>query len=131
MNTTLFFGDGAAWYWGVLFALHVLSWIYNWLIDWLHQKEWMDNWTWLTVVLGVGYTLAGAAVAMWNAEMPANMAVLGVVLTFVATGIPMSVGDIQRVLRWKANGGDAVSDLALQEGKAEDDETTTGDNPNG
>jgi hypothetical protein len=80
----------------------------------------------LTVVLGVGYTLAGAAVAMRNAEMTANTAVLAVVLTFVATGIPMSVGDIQRVLRWKANGGDAVSELSLQEGEA-DDETTTGD----
>ena len=108
MEPSLFFGEGALWFWGVQVALHLLSWFYNWLIERLHEREWMHNWTWLTVVVGVAYTLIGAAVAMWNTETTANTAVLGVVITFVSTGIPMSVGDIWRVLRWQKNGGDAV-----------------------
>lgn len=108
------------WFWGVLLTLHILSWFYNWLIDWLHAQEWMAQWTWLTVVVGVGYTLIGAAVAMQNQPLLANEAMVGVVLAFVATGIPMSVGDIRRVLRWVGNGSSEVSVLVTSEGESHD-----------
>lgn len=128
MGTSFFSGEAALWFWGVQVALHLLSWFYNWLIERLHEREWMHNWTWLTVVLGVAYTLIGAAVAMWNTETTANTAVLGVVITFGSTGIPMSVGDIWRVLRWQKNGGEAVGGLippASDKGKTHADEPSS------
>jgi hypothetical protein len=33
-------------------SFHLLSWGYNALIDHFHAREWMAEWTWLTVVFG-------------------------------------------------------------------------------
>jgi hypothetical protein len=83
---------------------HGLSWVYNALIDRLHWREHMDNWTWLTVVIGVAYTLVAAGVALWGFVGQGSTAVVVVFLMFVATGIPMIAGDIRRVVVWANNG---------------------------
>jgi hypothetical protein len=83
---------------------HGLSWAYNALIDRLHWREHMDNWTWLTVVIGVGYTLVAAGVVLWGFVGQGSTAVVVVFLMFVATGIPMIAGDIRRVVVWANNG---------------------------
>lgn len=104
-------------------GFHLLSWGYNALIDRLHALEWMAEWTWLTVVFGVGYTLLAALLALAGHVVTGLTAVLVFFVLFVATGIPMAVGDIRRVLRWARNGRSALGGVHVDE--AEDDAGTT------
>lgn len=104
-------------------CFHLLSWGYNALIDRLHAREWMAEWTWLTVVVGVGYTLIAALLALWGHVVTGLTAVLVFFLLFVATGTPMAVGDIWRILRWARNGRSALGGVHVH--KQEDDAWTT------
>ncbi len=67
---------------------HCLAWIFNWLVNKL--DEYQEGYTWLLVVIGVGFTLLLAlAVIPWQ--------YLAILLGFfAATGIPMAIGDIWR-----------------------------------
>jgi hypothetical protein len=69
----------------------------------------MDNWTWLTVVIGVGYTLVAAGVVLWGFVGHGSTAVVVVFLMFVGTGIPMVAGDIRRVVIWGTNGNAVIA----------------------
>lgn len=94
--------------WAVWGGFHLLSWSYNGLIDYLHWREFMSRWTWLTVVVGVGYTLAACLLAVGGLVVTGGTAVAVFVLLFVATGTPMIVGDIWRVVAWEANGNNVT-----------------------
>lgn len=77
-------------------GLFIASIVYNMVVEWLHQKEWMEPYTWLTVVIGVGYTLIGAMVAMRGVVTTSTTAIFVVMLVFCVTGLPMSLGDMRR-----------------------------------
>ena len=68
---------------GTLIGLFVTSIIYAVLLQW-SERRWgfVSAYTWLTVVIGVGYTLIGLAVLCWQA------AVLGLVV-FASSCIPI------------------------------------------
>jgi hypothetical protein len=83
----------------------------------------MDNWTWLTVVVGVGYTLVATFVALWGFVGQGSTAVVVMFLMFVGTGIPMVVGDIRRVVVWANNGHGVLGDTEVKDGGSEDDFT--------
>jgi hypothetical protein len=103
------------------FLFHVVSWAYNALIDRLHWREDMDNWTWLTVVIGVGYTLVAAGVVLWGFVGHGSTAVVVVFLMFVGTGIPMVAGDIRRVWVWGTNGNAVIAVFPEVENGQHDD----------
>ena len=106
-------------------GFHLLSWGYNALIDRLHALEWMAEWTWLTVVFGVGYTLVAALLALSGHVVTGLTAVLVFFVLFIATGIPMAVGDIWRILRWSRNGRSALGGVHVDVDEEEDDTRTT------
>ena len=68
---------------GVLVGLFVTSIIYAVLLQW-SERHWgfVSAYTWLTVVIGVSYTLIGLAVLCWEA------AILGLVV-FASSSIPI------------------------------------------
>lgn len=99
----------------VLGILYFLSMQFNRYID--TKREQYDGETATWVVIGVTYTLIGSMflVLLWwhelqaiNAPWQAAVTIAGVVLLcFVASGIPMYVGDAVRAHnRRKENGGD-------------------------
>lgn len=67
--------------------------VYNAIVDWLTRRGWHEGFVWLEVVVGVAVTLILSACVI---GLPAALAVAAV---FVATGIPMSLGDIWREWR--------------------------------
>lgn len=100
--------------WNFAFAmivLFILSILYNMLIDWMHQREEMEPYTWLTVVVGVGYTLGGSAIAMRGVVATTTTAVAIVALVFMVTGLPMSAGDLRRYWHGRGNGHSILSDI--------------------
>lgn len=78
--------------WLLLAGLFLVSAGYNWLINWLHRAGRMQGYTWLSVIVGVGYTLAALAILDWQAALKA-------LLLFAASGAPMALGDICRFWR--------------------------------
>ena len=106
-------------FWLLWLFFHLLSWAYNALIDRLHWREHMDNWTWLTVVIGVAYTLVAAGVALWGWVGHGTTAVVVVFIMFVGTGIPMIAGDIRRVVAWASNGHEALGEVDNDEQAAD------------
>lgn len=81
-------------FWMVVLLLASIA--YNRLIDHLHQQERMEQWTWLTVVFGVAYTLLGAGIATWGYVASTATTLLVVAFAFVVTGLPMAWGDMRR-----------------------------------
>lgn len=71
----------------VLFGLFMFGWSFNALVNYLEDRT--VGYLAMLVSAGVGITLIGAAVINWQA------AVL-VLICFVASGIPMIVGEISR-----------------------------------
>lgn len=68
---------------GVLSALFLLSALYAILLTWLEREfGFVTDYTWLTVVVGVGFTLVGLAILSVDAALLALAA-------FCATGIPI------------------------------------------
>ena len=85
-------------FWIIAVVLFVLSTIYDVLvIRRLARQHQMEKWTWLTVVGGVGYTLAG----FWLLDKKAAAQMF---LLFCASGAPMSVGDLVRWWERERNG---------------------------
>lgn len=68
---------------GVLLVLFLTSIIYAILLQWL-ERRWgfVSAYTWLTVVIGVGYTLCGLAFLNWKAAALA-------LLVFVVSSVPI------------------------------------------
>lgn len=89
--------------WVVMFGLGVTSIFYNRLMDWLSARH-SEGYTWLTVVCGVGYTLAG----VWLVDRRAAWLCFRM---FVASGTAMALGDIARHLRRERNGRLAVNEV--------------------
>jgi len=73
---------------GVLAALFLFGCLYAIALEVL-ERRWgfVGDYTWLTVVAGVGFTLAGLAVLAWPAALLA-------LLTFAASSIPVIVRSI-------------------------------------
>jgi hypothetical protein len=84
------------WFMFWMLVLFLASIAYNRLIDHLHQQEQMEQWTWLTVVFGVAYTLLGAGIATWGYIASTATTLLVVAFVFVVTGLPMALGDLRR-----------------------------------
>jgi len=63
---------------------------YNWLVSQWSRRGYNDGYTWLLVVLGVAVTVLAAGFTIgW-------LAVLLLLVYFVASGLPMAAGDIWR-----------------------------------
>ena len=88
----------------VMLILAVMSIFYNRLMDWMSSRK-SEGFTWLTVVVGVGYTLVG----VWLVDRRAAWLCLRM---FGASGTAMIVGDIARHLRREQNGRDALVAMA-------------------
>lgn len=85
-------------FWLIASALFVMSTFYDVLvIRRLARQRKMEKWTWLTVVVGVGYTVAG----FWLLD---RQAAIQMFLLFCASGAPMSVGDLVRWWERERNG---------------------------
>ena len=72
------------------------------------KQGWLEPFTALSVVIGVLYTLAGAAID--------RKAAARVFLAFVFSGAPMILGDLERYLERVRNGDAALVDLASKHG---------------
>lgn len=85
-------------FWVIALVLFVVSTLYDVLIiRRLARKNQMEKWTWLTVVGGVGYTLAG----FWLLD---RRAAVKMFLLFCFSGLPMSIGDLVRWWEREQNG---------------------------
>ena len=63
---------------GVLAVLFLLSVLYALALTWAERRLWfVSSYTWLAVVIGVAYTLAGLAILDWRAAVLA-LAAFGV-----------------------------------------------------
>ena len=68
---------------GVLVGLFLVSVVYALVLEWSERLfGFVSEYTWLTVVIGVGYTLVGLAIASVEAALLALVA-------FVASSIPI------------------------------------------
>lgn len=92
---------------GVFGALFGVSVLYAFFLQWSERRfGFVSAYTWLTVVIGVGYTLIGLAIASVEA------ALLGLAV-FVASGIPIIARSVildllerrERLDRWQGRGG--------------------------
>ncbi|MCI0729655.1 MAG: hypothetical protein L0332_23485 [Chloroflexi bacterium] len=90
----------------VLMVLLIVSTFYNKLIDHLHQRGRMAGYTWLTVVVGVLYTLLGLAILDWQAAVLA-------LLVFAFSGSPMALGDIRRFWQEQEGGTRRIKELVM------------------
>ena len=80
----------------VFLGLLTFGLVFNWSVAWMHRNGHSDGYTWLLVVAGVAVTvLASGFVIGWTA-------VLVLFGLFVASGLPMAVGDMWR--HWQAVG---------------------------
>ena len=96
--------------WIVLSTLFIVSIFYNRQIDKLDRLGRMKPYTWLTVVIGVGYTLVGVYFLIgWQAT-------LLVLLAFAASGPPMAWGDIRRFWVETENGERTIKNLIMKHG---------------
>lgn len=59
------------------------------------NHEWSPNWTWLTVVIGVGYTLMLTAIIVLSQPTTGPQALIHTVLMFMATGGPIILWQIR------------------------------------
>ncbi|NJN55960.1 MAG: hypothetical protein HC804_15155 [Anaerolineae bacterium] len=85
-------------FWVVMLALLGLSTAYDLLIiRRMDKQRMMERWTWATVVVGVAYTLAAVALLDWRAARL-------VLVAFMFSGTPMSIGDLVRYLERKTEG---------------------------
>jgi hypothetical protein len=77
--------------WGaVMFGLFMFGLIFNGLVEWLGERK--EGYVSLMVVGGVLVTLGGIAFISWPA------AILGLA-AFVASGLPMVIGEIVRTIK--------------------------------
>ena len=74
----------------VLFGLFMFGLMFNGLVDWLGERK--EGYVSLMVVGGVLVTLGGIAFISWPA------AILGLA-AFVASGLPMVIGEIVRTIK--------------------------------
>ncbi len=92
-------------FWIVVPVLFVISVLYNQQIDKLERRGRMQAFTWLSVVIGVGYTLIGVVFLIgWAAT-------LLVLIAFIASGVPMIWGDIRRFWVEVENGDRTIKNL--------------------
>ena len=89
-------------------VLAVTSVFYNRLMDWLSARH-SEGYTWLTVVVGVAYTLMGVALVDRRAAWLC-------LRMFGASGAAMALGDIARHLRRERNGQSAMAELLRESG---------------
>jgi amino acid transporter len=86
-------------------ALFLISTAYDVLvIRQLARRNKMEKWTWLTVVVGVGYTL----VAFWFLDRKAARRMFWL---FCFSGLPMSIGDLVRWWEREQNGKRVLSNI--------------------
>ena len=99
-------------FWVIAITLFVLSSLYDVLIiRRLARENKMEKWTWLTVVVGVAYTLAG----VWLVDRQAAKTVF---LLFCFSGTPMSIGDL---VRWWVREQNGRQRLAAIQAKVKHD----------
>lgn len=93
---------------GVLAALFGVSVLYAVFLEWSERRfGFVSAYTWLTVVIGVGFTLIGLAVASLEAALLA-------LAVFVASGIPIIARSVindlrerqERLDHWMGRGGE-------------------------
>jgi hypothetical protein len=100
-------------YAAVLVGLHAVSWGYNAMVAWFSRNGYSDGYTAIQVVVGVLYTLAGLALVMRVED------VLLVCGGFIASGIPMIIGDLARYVKMRRREEDllhrAAKDLVNSE----------------
>lgn len=84
-------------FWVVMVGLAVVSFWYDRLISWADKRNKLEEWTWLTVVVGTAYTLLGVALLDRRAAWLCFRA-------FCFSGAAMAGGDIWRHLNRKWNG---------------------------
>jgi len=95
-------------FWLIMLSLFGISVLYDRLvIKRMNHDQQMESLTWLTVVIGVAYTLFG----VWLLDREAAK------LAFVAfcfSGAPMSWGDIERYIEINRNGRQVMQNLTRQ-----------------
>ncbi len=69
----------------VLIVLFITSIGYNAIVAWLEKKGYDEGYTAILVVIGVGWTLAGAAILDWKHT-------LLITACFISSGTPMIIG---------------------------------------
>jgi hypothetical protein len=80
-----------------LIALFAISVGFNWLVDVAERRGWEEGYVSFFVVLGVGYTVTGAAIGGLISWQDYQY----LVLTFVASGLPMIVGSVWRYVKMR------------------------------
>lgn len=71
--------------------------LYNWAIAVAEREGWLEGFIWLSVVIGVLFTLGCLALISWEMAL----VVLG---GFVASGLPMAAGAIWRYIKARERG---------------------------
>jgi predicted tellurium resistance membrane protein TerC len=80
-----------------LIALFALSVGFNWLVDYSERHGWEEGYVSFLVVIGVAYTVTGAAwggLISWQDYQY-------LVLAFIASGLPMIIGSVWRHVKMR------------------------------
>lgn len=75
-----------------LVGLFVVSVGFNWLVDYSERRGWEEGYVSFLVVIGVAYTVTGAAIGGLISWQDYQY----LILAFVASGLPMIVGSVWR-----------------------------------
>lgn len=92
----------------VLFILAVMSVLFNSYIDGRSENDGYDGETSVLVAIGVSYTIVigiGGLAAVWGSWQMAQYGIMASFAAFVASGIPMMLGDANRTKRRRKGEG--------------------------
>lgn len=99
-------------FWTPIGALLVFGVAYAYFIRWAKRKGYLEGYTAYAVVLGCVVTVAGAAVAMlWSGLISGDQfapVLVALMLSYIASGTPMIVGDMVEHLEARRNEQDSI-----------------------
>ncbi len=111
-------------FWIVCVALSVLSLVYDWfIVERLRMQQTgdglivsrMPGYTWVTVVIGVGYVLVAAAIGVFiGIPFEGYGAVLCLFFYFAFAGWPMALGEVRHNWRKAENSLRIMRDFAVK-----------------